>query len=109
MRDPQTEIEKWLLGAFGTCTTAIGLMKSQGKDTAKLEERFHEILKSLQDFAVELDGQMKQFLCERLATQGLVVSPEEIKVVPVPMGKTPEEFLQTLNGESEQETDPTLN
>lgn len=109
MRDPQTEIEQWLLSACGTCTTAIGLMKSQGKDTAKLEERFHEILKSLQDFAVELDEQMKRFLCERLADQGLIVSPGEITVVPVPAGKTPEEFLQTLTGESEQETDPTLN
>lgn len=109
MRTPQNEIEQWLLGAFNTCTTAIGLLKSQGKDTAQLEEHFHAILKSLQDFAVELDEQMKQLLCERLAAQGLVVSPGEITVVPVPMGKTPEEFLQTLNGESEQETDPTLN
>jgi len=107
MRTPQNEVEHWLLGAFNTCTTAIGLMKSQGKDTTQLEERFHEVLKSLQDFAVELDEQMKQFLCERLAAQGLVVSPGA--VVPVPVGKTPEEFLQTLTGESDQVTDLKLN
>ncbi len=108
MREPHNALEQWLLSAFDVCVTAIGLMKSQGKDTTQLEERLHGIMKSLQDFSVEVSGQMKQFLCEQLAAQGFVVSPDEIQVVPVPVGQTPEGFLQSLT-ESDRKNDPTLN